>query len=138
MGGVRSAVIVIASVVLAGVFAVSGTAKARDVAGTTSAAAALGVPAAIARLVSRLLPVVELALAAALLVGLLVSALRRIAATGSLLLLVGFTVAMARTLRRGQAPVCRCFGSFSERPISTDTIVRNVALAALAVVSAIG
>ena len=116
----------------------SGSAKARDVAGTTSAAAALGVPAAIARLVARLLPVVELALAAALLVGLLISALRRVAAVGSLLFLATFSVAMARTLRRGQAPVCRCFGSFSERPISADTIIRNVALAALAVVSAIG
>ncbi len=134
----RSAVIVVASIVLAGVFAVSGWAKARDLGGTTTAAASLGVPASLARLVARLLPVIELALAAALLVGLLVSAVRRVAASGSLVLLGLFTVAMARTLRLGRAPVCRCFGALSERPISAETIVRNVALAALAGVCVIG
>ena len=134
----RSAVIVIASIVLAGVFAASGTAKARDLDATASAAASLGVPAAFARLVARLLPVVELALVAALLVGLRFPALRRVAAIGSLLLLSAFTMAMARTLRRGQAPVCRCFGALSGRPISAETIVRNIALAALAAVCVIG
>lgn len=134
----RSAVVVIASIVLAGIFIVSGSAKARDLGVTATAAASLGVPASLARPVARLLPVVELALAAALLVGLLVSALRRIAAIGAVLLLGAFTVAMARTLRRGQAPMCRCFGALGERPISTETIVRNLALAALALVSAIG
>ncbi len=138
LGHVRFAVIVVASIVLAGVFAVSGTAKARDVAGTTTAARSLGVPASLARLVARLLPMVELALAAALVVGLLVSVVRRVAAIGSVMLLGAFTVAMARTLRQGQAPMCRCFGALGERPISTETIVRNIALAALAVVSAIG
>lgn len=134
----RSAVIVVGSIVLAGVFAVSGTAKARDLDGTTTAAGSLGVPASLARLVAHLLVVLELALAAALLVGLLVPALRRVAAIGSVLLLGAFIVAMARTLRRGQAPVCRCFGALSERPISAETIVRNLALAALATVCVIG
>ncbi len=134
----RSAVIVIASIVLASVFAVSGTAKARDLAGTTTAAGSLGVPASLSRIVARLLPFVELTLAVALLVGLLVSVVRRVAAIGAVLLLSAFTVAMARTLRRGQAPVCRCFGTLSERPISSETIVRNLALASLAAVSAIG
>ncbi len=134
----RFAVIVVASIVLAGVFAVSGTAKARDVVGTTTAARSLGVPASLARVVARLLPIVELALSVGLVVGLLISVVRRVAAIGSVMLLGAFTVAMARTLRQGQAPMCRCFGALDERPISTETIVRNIALAALAVVSAIG
>lgn len=134
----RFAVIVVASIVLAGVFAVSGTAKASDVVGTTTAARSLGVPASLARVVARLLPIVELALSVGLVVGLLVSVVRRVAAIGSVMLLGAFTVAMARTLRQGQAPMCRCFGALDERPISTETIVRNIALAALAVVSAIG
>lgn len=134
----RSAVVVVASIMLAGVFAVSGVSKARDVVGTTTAAGSLGVPTSLARLVARLLPVVELSLTAGFLAGLLASALRRVAAIGSVLLLGAFTVAVARTLRRGQAPVCRCFGALGERPISADTIVRNLALAALGVVSAMG
>ena len=134
----RSAVIVVASIVLAGVFAVSGTAKARDLSATTTAAVSLGVPASFARFVARMLPIVELALAGALLVGLRVPALRQIAATGSLLLLGMFTVAMGRTIRRGEAPLCRCFGALDERPISAETIVRNVALGALAAVCVIG
>ena len=134
----RFAVIVVSSIALAGVFAVSGAAKARDVAGTTAAARSLGVPASLAPLIARLLPIVELALSVGLVVGLLVSVVRRVAGIGALLLLGAFTVAMARTLRQGQAPVCRCFGSLGERPISSETIVRNVALAGLALVSAIG
>ncbi len=124
--------------VLVGVFSVSAFAKARDVDATATAAGLLGVPAALTRVVGRLLPIVELGLCASLIIGLFVSPVRRAAALGSLFLLGAFTVAMARTLRRGQAPVCRCFGSLSERPISSDTIIRNTALGALAVVSAVG
>ncbi len=47
------------------------------------------------------------------------------------LLLVGFAVAIAATLRRGVRPTCRCFGTKSA-PLRGAHVARNLILAALA------
>ena len=87
---------------------------------------------------ARILPVIELSLAAALLAGLALSHVRQAAAVAAIALLATFTFAMVRTLRRGQTPICQCFGSLGGRPIGVDSVVRNLALAALAAVVGLG
>lgn len=51
-------------------------------------------------------------------------------------LLVVFTGGIARTLRRGAAASCRCFGS-SKAPLGVRHVVRNVALTACAALGAL-
>ena len=92
-------------------------------------AAALGVPALLARPV----PVVELGVGAALAVGLA----RRPLAFAALALFVAFSLVIARALAAGRRPVCACFGGWSRRPIGPLSLVRNGVLAALALVAAL-
>lgn len=114
-----------AAVVLAGVFVVAGSAKLRDPAGTSRSFRALGVPPALGRIV----PVVELATAAALLL------VPSWAAIAALALLAGFTTLLALGIRRGVTVPCNCFGSTSRAPLSGRDLGRNAALGAAAVVS---
>lgn len=51
-------------------------------------------------------------------------------------LLAVFTALLATRLAQGRRPPCACFGSRSERPIGPGSVVRNVVLAALALVAA--
>jgi uncharacterized membrane protein YphA (DoxX/SURF4 family) len=44
-----------------------------------------------------------------------------------------FTVVVVRRLRAGDPEPCGCFGELSRRPVSGATVVRNLALLALAV-----
>lgn len=53
-------------------------------------------------------------------------------------LLVAFTTVLVRVLRSGRTVSCNCFGALSSRPISPTTLLRNLALLALAVVAATG
>lgn len=55
----------------------------------------------------------------------------------ALALLVGFSAALARVLRRpvGERPACACFGRWSSRPVGAGSLLRNGALAALAVLA---
>ena len=132
------ALVGVASLVVAVVFAVAALAKARSVATTQTAAVDLGVPSALAGPVARMLPFVE-GLAAVLLVGGLASRpVGRVGGAVALALLFAFSVAIARTLRAGRAPVCQCFGAMSARPIGPDALVRNVALSVLALVALVG
>lgn len=60
---------------------------------------------------------------------------RRIAVTAAALLVMGFSVQIARVLRSGRRPVCACFGSWSARPLGMRHLWRNLVLIALAVVA---
>ncbi|MEZ5411523.1 MAG: hypothetical protein R2761_26055 [Acidimicrobiales bacterium] len=51
-------------------------------------------------------------------------------------LLVAFTTVLVRVLRSGRPVSCNCFGALSSRPISPTTLLRNLALLALAVIAA--
>jgi hypothetical protein len=119
------------------VFAVAGGAKVMDHRGARQAVRAFGVPDSLATPISTLLPVAELAVAAALLV-------TRTAvggAAGALVLLSGFVVGIAVSLAKGRQPDCRCFGQIHSAPVGAKTIVRNLALgagAALVVVAGPG
>lgn len=118
-----------ARAVLGLVFAVAGVTKVADRRGVAAAAEAFGVPPTLALPVARLLPAVELAVAAAMI-------WRPATVPGAavaLFLLVALTCLVGLSLRRGRRPPCHCFGRADDAPIGARTIVRNVALMAVAV-----
>lgn len=131
-------VTLVSSAVLAVVFGAAAWAKWRDPAGTRTGAADLGVRAQWAGPVARVLPVVEAVVAVLLSVGVAVRPVAVSGAIAALALLVAFSLAIVRTLRAGRTPACHCFGSRRAQPIGVDTVIRNVALSALAFVVLVG
>jgi hypothetical protein len=117
----------IAPVVLAAVFAFAGGAKLADREATAEGFRALRLRAADRLAVQ--VPSVELATAVLLI------AAPAGGAVVALLLLVGFSVVLARRLRDGVAAPCRCFGGARTKPIAWSDLARNAVLAALAVVT---
>jgi peroxiredoxin len=120
----------LARTVLAVVFVIAAVAKARDQADTRTSVAAFGVPDPAAPVVAVLLPIVELTAAALL----MVPGTAVVGAALACLLLLAFTLAVARLLLRGERPACRCFGQVSSDPIGVATLVRNLVLLAVGVV----
>lgn len=114
--------------VLAAVFAVAGAAKLVDRPGTRAALLGFGAPARAVPVLAVLVPLAELAVAAAL----LPSGSARAAAIAALILLLVFTAAIGRALLRGEAPDCHCFGQLHSQPAGIPTLLRNVALAVAA------
>lgn len=109
---------------LAATFAVAGTAKLLDRRGAIDAARSLGVPQQAARSVAIGLPLAELVVAGLLLVPATAAAGAAIAGA----MLVAFSVAIVRVLRRGERPPCHCLGQLSAGPIGPGTLVRNAVL----------
>ena len=127
-------VLVVARLVLAGVFVIAGVSKLMDRTGVEKSLAGFGLPARLAGPLGSALPVVELSLAALLVVQ--VSAWW--GGLGALGLLLLFTAVVARSLARGERPDCRCFGQLQAAPVGWQTLVRNglLILAAAFVVGA--
>jgi len=120
--------LLLARLLLAAVFLLAGLAKFADPKGTSKALNNFGVPLALAHLFSLLLPLAELAIAAAL----VPVASAWYAACGSAALLGIFIIGIAITLARGRAPDCHCFGQVHSAPIGKKTLIRNAILGALA------
>ncbi|MFN8217908.1 MAG: MauE/DoxX family redox-associated membrane protein [Solirubrobacterales bacterium] len=114
--------------VLAAVLAVAAVGKLADLSATRDATEAFGVPAGLAPAVGVLVPLVELAIAAAL----LPAATGRWGALAAVALLLVFCAAVIAAIRRGAAPVCNCFGGLSEVEVGRGTLVRNSVLVLLA------
>ncbi|MBS1676796.1 MAG: hypothetical protein JST08_05360 [Actinobacteria bacterium] len=121
-------ILLCARILLAAVFAVAGASKLQRRAETEDTLGAFGVPARARAGGALSLPMVELAIATALVP--VPSA--RWAALVALLLLVAFSLAVARVLLRGEQVDCNCFGALRSAPVGPWTLVRNVALAAVA------
>ena len=121
--------LLVARLLLAAVFAVAGFTKLADRAGTVESIANFGVPSLFARPVAWLLPLWELACAAAL----IPSASARWAAGATFATLLVFIAAIAISLARGRRPDCHCFGQLHSAPVGWTTVARNAALAAVAV-----
>lgn len=117
-------IVLISRLVLAAVFALAACAKLARRAETESTIDAFGAPAALRRPLAIALPLVELAIAAALLPA--VSA--PFAGVAALLLLGAFTFFVGRVLARGEQVDCNCFGSLGPSRISRWTLVRNLVL----------
>jgi len=109
------------------VFVVAAVSKM--VAGTAwvSQARELGAPAPVATV----LPGVELVIGALLIAG-IGGMLPAIAAA---VMLVLFSVAIARQLVDGRHPPCACFGTWSSKPIGEGHLVRNAALFGVALLA---
>ena len=113
---------------LAGIFIVAGLTKLRHLQRTREDFAALGLPAWIVPTASVLLPIIELAVAAML----LIQPLADLGAGCALGLLGLFAIVIAFNLWRGRHPACACFGSLSRSRIGAGTLLRNILLMAAA------
>ena len=113
---------------LALVFVVAGAAKLADRAGSRKAVADFGVPSSLASPLATLLPLAELAVAAAL----IPAASAWWGALGALALLLLFVAGISINLARGKKPECHCFGQLHSAPAGWRTLARNGALAAIA------
>jgi uncharacterized membrane protein YphA (DoxX/SURF4 family)/peroxiredoxin len=127
---VPSAALLVARVVLAVVFGSAAAAKLADRPGTRDTLADFGVPARLARVTALLLPVAELAVAAAVLFAPSAEA----GATGALVLLIVFSAAIAWNLAAGRTPDCHCFGQLHSSPIGALSLARNAVLGTLSAV----
>jgi uncharacterized membrane protein YphA (DoxX/SURF4 family) len=116
-------------VVLALVFAVSGGAKLADQEGARRTVRSFAVPAPLVPAAGFGVAVLELVLA----LGLILPATARAAATASAVLLGVFLIGLGTQLQRGLAIPCACFGRLSSAPVTWRTLVRNAALAAVAI-----
>lgn len=121
--------LLVARLVLALVFAVAGATKLLDLRGSRRAIADFGVPESLARPAGLGLPLVELAVALALVPGRTAWA----ASLAAVALLATFITGMVLNLARGQKPDCHCFGQLHSEPIGTGSIARNTVLLAMAV-----
>ena len=113
---------------LAVVFVAAGAAKLADRAGSRQAVADFGVPSSLATPLATLLPLAELAVAAAL----IPAASAWWGALGALALLLLFVAGIGINLARGRKPDCHCFGQLHSAPAGWRTLARNGALAAIA------
>ncbi|MFT4040213.1 MAG: redoxin domain-containing protein [Thermomicrobiales bacterium] len=114
--------------ILAGVFLVSGIAKLLDLAGSQSAMRSFGVPEPATKYAGIALPIVEIFVA----VLLLPVASARWGALLGLGLLLAFIGGISNSLAKGQKFDCHCFGQLSPSEIGPKTLIRNAALAVLA------
>jgi methylamine dehydrogenase accessory protein MauD len=117
-------VALIARLVLAAVFALAALTKLGRRAETEKTLEAFGAPAGLRGPIAVALPAVEATVAVAL----LPAASAPYAAVAALLLLAAFSVAVARTLVRGDQVDCNCFGALGEDRVSRWTLVRDLVL----------
>ena len=122
------AALLIARLVLAGVFTLAGVAKLSDLEGSRKAIIDFGLPAVLASPLALLLPLAELAVAAAL----IPASTAWWGALGALGLLMLFVVGISLNLARGRKPDCHCFGQLHSAPAGWKTLARNGVLAAVA------
>lgn len=120
--------LLVARLVLFGVFAVAGVTKLLDLAGSQQAMRGFGLPEALAKPAGIALPVAELLVA----VLLLPVATAGWGALLGMLLLVAFVGGIAYNLSKGRTPDCHCFGQLHSEPIGRPTLIRNGVLALVA------
>jgi peroxiredoxin len=120
--------LLIMRLLLAVVFGLAGVAKLADRTGSRQAVIDFGLPTSLATPLGILLPLAELAVAAAL----ILTASAWWGAVGALALLLVFVAVIGLNLARGHKPDCHCFGQIHSAPAGWRTLARNGALATLA------
>jgi methylamine dehydrogenase accessory protein MauD len=123
-----AAVLLAGRLALALVFAVAGVTKLVDLRGSRQAMVGFGLPESLAQPAGLLLPLIELAVALALIPG----RTAWIAALAAAALLVVFLGGMTVNLLQGRTPDCHCFGQLHSEPIGMGSIARNGALLTVA------
>jgi protein-disulfide isomerase len=116
---------VLLRIALSAIFGVAGVTKLIDQRGTRDAVKNFGAPEPLAPALAIALPIVELLIAA----GLLVAATTSVSALGALLVLSLFVVAIGVNLARGHTHDCHCFGQLYSRPLGWPTLARNLVFA---------
>ena len=122
-----STLLFIARLSLAGVFLISAGSKILDLPGFRQALSDFGVPRFVVGSVALALPLVELGIAA----GLVMTPTAWFAAVAALGLLLIFMTTIAVNMARGRTPNCHCFGQLYSKPIGWPTLARNLLLAAI-------
>src|SRR5215211_5008690 len=117
-----------ARLLLASIFAVAAIAKLHDRPGSRQAIIDFGLPSPLAGLLGLLLPLAELAVAAAL----VPASTAYWGALGALALMLLFVCGIGANLARGRRPECHCFGQLHSAPAGWSTLARNGVLAAIA------
>lgn len=110
------------------VFLIAGVTKLADQPGSRQSMTDFGLPARLAVLSGLLLPLIELAVAVAL----IPVATAWWGAVGALALLLIFIVVIGITLAHGRTPDCHCFGQLHSEPVGWSTLARNGLLATAA------
>lgn len=123
-----NSVVLCARIVLTVVFATAGVAKLVDLGASRITLEAFGLPRSFARFGGTLLPMAELAVAAAL----LPQQSARWGAVAALALLLVFNAGVGYALSVGRTPNCNCFGQLSSEAISWRTLARNTVFAVCA------
>jgi peroxiredoxin/uncharacterized membrane protein YphA (DoxX/SURF4 family) len=121
-------ILFITRLILIVVFSVAGVSKLTDREGSRKAMISFGVPESLATPFGLLLPIVEIAVAIAL----IPLATAWFGGIGALVLLAAFLIGISINLAKGNAPDCHCFGQLHSEPVSWKVFARNVVLAALA------
>src|SRR5215207_2561187 len=122
------ALLLVARLILAAVFAVSGISKLFDLSGSQAAMRSFGVPERFTRAGGVALPIAELVIA----VLLIPATTARWGALLALILLLVFVGGISYSLSRGRKFDCHCFGQLTTSEIGPPTLIRNAALAVLA------
>jgi len=121
------AVILLARIALAGVFTLASVTKLLDRKGFERGLTQFGVSDQFAGGLSYVIPLAEIAVAAAF----LIDWLALVAAAFALVLLGAFSVAITVSLVRGRRPECHCFGVLKPEPIGSGVLIRNGILGGL-------
>jgi uncharacterized membrane protein YphA (DoxX/SURF4 family)/protein-disulfide isomerase len=116
---------VLLRIALGAVFGSAGVTKLLDLPGTREAVKNFGSPKSLVPVLSIVLPIVELGIAA----GLLFNSTTRVSAVAALIVLALFIVAISASLIRGDTHDCHCFGQLYSRPLGWPTLARNVVFA---------
>lgn len=124
--------LLIIRLMLFGVFAIAGAGKLLDIDGSEKAVRAFGVPGSISKPIGLLIPIAELIIAFLV----LFVSTSWFGSIGTLLILSIFTVGMLWQLKHGNAPDCHCFGQIHSEPVGPKSLVRNLVIAAFAIVLA--
>jgi thiol-disulfide isomerase/thioredoxin/uncharacterized membrane protein YphA (DoxX/SURF4 family) len=116
--------LLVARVVLAIIFLTAGITKLADRRGSIRAVREFGIPQTLSGPLGTLLPVVEIAVAVAL----IPLATAKAGAVGAAVLLLGFMTGITVAMAQGNAPDCHCFGQLHSSPAGWKTLVRNTLL----------
>ena len=121
--GSLAALASLAAMLLALVFATAAVTKLIAPKAAASEFSDLGLPSP--GLLARLVPAVELTVAAALIVR------PPLGATAAAILLCAFTAVLIATIRSGRTVSCGCLGALSRQPVTAATVARNFAFLAM-------
>ncbi|MGL6278267.1 MAG: MauE/DoxX family redox-associated membrane protein [Gaiella sp.] len=123
----------IIALLLAGVFLVAGGTKLVDPSSTRRTVRDIGLPSVLGWPIALALPPMEIVLA----IGLLFPSTTRAAGAAAAGLLAVFALILGVNALRGRKVDCNCFGGLHSGQIGAATVIRNVSLAAGAVVVAL-